>query len=207
MRLRKAHFLTVIILGSLGIPRLEAQLNELDLEFRAQDASQWCWAACAEMVLDHYGYSVEQCGLARLKFHYLACDCDPPPPDFNLLPCNQPGWPTLWCTHLNGYKTFFECYGLNKPKRTYFAPLSWSKIKSQIVQKQQPIVFSWQWHDDTGTPGPTGHMMVMIGCGVVGGQKVVSYYDPIDGYKVIQYDEYVSGQNYSHWHDYYELGH
>lgn len=49
-----------------------------------QAKSRWCWAACASMVLDHYGQMVGQCNVAER--HLQRSDCCG---GELLSPCNQ----------------------------------------------------------------------------------------------------------------------
>jgi len=49
-----------------------------------QAQPEWCWAACAQMVLQFYGQTVQQCELASKLFGQACCD------DPGSLLCNDP---------------------------------------------------------------------------------------------------------------------
>ena len=48
---------------AMGIPSWRAGTIEAD-----QDNSQWCWAACIQMVLKHYRYDIDQADIVRQVF-------------------------------------------------------------------------------------------------------------------------------------------
>ena len=49
----------------------------LNIPLVRQEQTQWCWAACAVMVLRYYGSSVKQCELADRMFGLSGC-CNAP---------------------------------------------------------------------------------------------------------------------------------
>lgn len=58
----------------------------LDVPYVAQEQSQWCWAACAQMVATFLGQAgVKQCELANFLHQQTQCCDDPSSPA-----CNQP---------------------------------------------------------------------------------------------------------------------
>jgi hypothetical protein len=48
-----------------GWQRCSAGIDGRVLSIRAQENSQWCWAACISAVFDYYGYSVSQSAIVR----------------------------------------------------------------------------------------------------------------------------------------------
>ena len=166
----------------------------LPLGRRHQETNMWCWAASGEMVMDFLGTNVTQCDQANRRFGYNEC-CNSPVPS----KCVMGGWPE------------FTKYGYQNA-RTSNTALTWEQIVDQIdpapdssgnKKDPSPIAFSWKWS------GGGGHMMVAYGYAVVDGKRYVFIHDPwppnVGVSKCIPYEEYVSGSNYTHWDDFYDI--
>ncbi len=161
-------------------------LSSQSVTLRAQEHSNWCWAASGEMVMDFLGVDVSQCQQANQRLGRNDCCNNPFPND-----CNKTGWPEF---SANGFK--FD--------RTNDAPLSWDEVRSQIHCKEKPFAFSWHW------PGGGGHMMVVYGYVTINDVNYVSVYDPLPvgiGTDVIYtYDYYdESPGHHTHWDDFYNV--
>src|SRR2546428_274897 len=51
--------------------------SSLAVPVHGQEESEWCWAACAEMVRDYFGRDVRQCDLATAQLGGgVTCPCD-----------------------------------------------------------------------------------------------------------------------------------
>ncbi|MDH5835263.1 papain-like cysteine protease family protein [Luteimonas kalidii] len=152
---------------------------------RAQDTGMWCWAASAQMVMQHLGTNVSQCTQANDRFGRSDC-CNSPVPNA----CVNGGWPE------------FDRYGFSF-QTTSDAPLSWADVRKEIHCRKKPFAYSWHWN------GGGGHMMVVIGYVTIDGVNYVTINDPwapgVGDQRVITYDAYVSGAGYTHWNDYYNV--
>ncbi len=166
-----------------------------------QHATNWCWAASAQMILQYLGNTspaAEQCAQANAKFQRKDC-CDHPIPDG----CDQTGWPEFEnFSNRNGAKLTY--------RTTSYAPLSKEALEAQLAPQSvdnicrfSPFAFSWQ------NVGGSGHMMVATGYKVVAGQLIVLVNDPrgVDegSTRELTYEEYVSSTKYTHWNDYYDI--
>lgn len=52
---------------------------KLPVSYASSQVSNWCWAACAEMIADYWGFSVTQCSMANTQLGYTHC-CNSPTP-------------------------------------------------------------------------------------------------------------------------------
>jgi len=96
----------------------------------------------------------------------------------------------------------FDKYGFTFD-RTSKTALSWEQVKNQIYCAKKPFAFSWH-HNKGG-----GHMMVVIGYVTVNGTNYVAINDPwlpnIGDQRIITYNSFVSGSDYTHWDDFYNV--
>lgn len=159
--------------------------KSLAVERRNQETNMWCWAASGEMVMDYLGVNVTQCDQANKRLGKSNCCMSPVPND-----CVQGGWPE------------FDKFGFTFAK-TNSTPLTWEQIVEQIDVLKAPFAFTWAW------TGGGGHMMVIYGYAEIGGIRYVMVHDPwppgVGATRTITYDDYVSGPDYSHWDDYYDV--
>lgn len=165
--------------------------TQLGVDLQPQANGAWCWAASGQMVLASLNpsVSVAQCDQANQYFQRSDCCGD----STHATPegCNREGWPV------------FEPYGY-VPAVKKNSELSWQEIKTQIACRRQPFAFSWQWDDGSG------HMMVATGFQTTPeGIRMVCWNDPLpmgtgEAY-CDTYEEYVSGDDHTHWNDYYNF--
>ncbi len=161
----------------------------LGVKLFAQRTDMWCWAASGQMVMEFLGRNVEQCDQANARFGLKTC-CGNPTPGT----CARGGWPEF-------YKWGFSSLHTNG------TALSAAQLQEQIGVKNKPVAFSWGW------TGGGGHMMVAVGYSTAGGQMFVSVNDPWPWSATgnggatypVTYARYVSGPNYVHWDDYYDV--
>lgn len=158
--------------------------NPLPVSVYAQETSQWCWAASAQMIMSYLGKDVPQCEQANRRFGRSDCCVTP-----NSSSCEQPGWPD------------FDGYGFNSNTS---GALSFNDLNSQVQGLGRPVAFSWGW------TGGGGHMMVAMGARTVAGQNWVTINDPWapnwGDQRDILYTAYVSSPgSYTHWTDYYNI--
>lgn len=161
--------------------------DKLNVTMRSQETNMWCWAASGEMIMKFLGTNVTQCDQVNQRYGEREC-CNTPKPS----KCVKGGWPEFFS---NGFAH----------SRTVSSALSWEQIIDQIYVRKSPIAFTWRWEGGGG-----GHMMVLYGYALVGGEKYVVIHDPWPpnqgvAEKIITYDAYVSGNNYSHWDDFYDI--
>lgn len=164
----------------------DANLGSQPVISTDQHQSNWCWAASGEMCMEFLGSpAIEQCDEANKRFSRTDC-CNNPTPTA----CNNGGWPE------------FAKYGFSASNTTN-AALSFDEVKNQIYCRKAPFCNTWKWN------GGGGHMMVISGYMVIDGVQYVYLRDPlpvgVGSSRWITYNAYVSGANYTHWDDYYNI--
>jgi hypothetical protein len=175
-------------------PPENASVYAAEVPKKLQEASYWCWAAAAEMVLAHFSVAAPQCEQANKRFGLTQC-CDAAgrkaasPLDAK---CDNGGWPQ------------FENYGYTAQQITDKKALTWEQIGQQISCRNQPFAFSWEER------GGGGHMMVAVEYQTVGTSRLVCRHNPeadspTSSFGCIPYDEYDGGKEYTHWNDYYDF--
>ena len=161
------------------------EIGSQQVILRPQETNLWCWAASSQMIMEFLGVSVDQCDEANKRFGHTDCCNHPTPND-----CVNGGWPE------------FDKYGFTFD-RTSKTALSWEQVKNQIYCAKKPFAFSWH-HNKGG-----GHMMVVIGYVTVNGTNYVAINDPwlpnIGDQRIITYNSFVSGSDYTHWDDFYNV--
>lgn len=159
--------------------------TKLQVPLIARETDLWCWSASAQMCMNYLGDSTSQCTQANDVLSRNDCCSDPKPSA-----CATNYWP------------HFEQYGFSF-KRTTSKALSWQEIKGEIAH-QRPIAFSWKYKSNGG-----GHMMVITGYAETFLKRELLINDPAptgQGSRyTITYRKYVSGKDYRHWDDFYEL--
>lgn len=163
----------------------DPNVGSVPLTATDQHQSNWCWAASGEMTMELLGASIDQCDEANKRFSRTDC-CNTPTPSA----CNNGGWPE------------FEKYGFTADHTTD-APLTFEEIKTQIYCRKAAFCNTWHWN------GGGGHMMVISAYMVLDGVEWVYLRDPlpvgIGSSRWIRYTAYVSGANYTHWDDYFNI--
>ncbi|WP_182911862.1 papain-like cysteine protease family protein [Sphingomonas cavernae] len=103
------------------------------MPYVSQSETNWCWAACGEMIMQPRGIGQTQCSLASAQF---ALTCCPSPGAPN--GCNKGCWPDL-CYPSHGLPT----------KRTT-SQLSQPFVSSELA-KGRPVQVCYQWAGSRST--------------------------------------------------------
>jgi len=94
MPLLKATGLTIILPGAPVAPAAPGATQLLNVPYFRQEQTNWCWAACCEMVFHYYGDAgIRQCDMATAQF---GGDCCTAPASSG---CNQGNWPEYTYAH------------------------------------------------------------------------------------------------------------
>ncbi len=178
--------------------------SHLPIELVAQQQSQWCWAASAEMTMRYIANKDNspiqipaQCAQAskaqdKAKFlakHVRQDCCANDHANASAKPCNTPWYPEY-------YPWGFDATWTN----SNVAP-TWEELKA-LIDAKQPVAFLWKWK-----PVIKGlaHYMVAIGYSETSDhQKVVEYLDPWPvgkgAKKTVSYDGWVGGPSARYKH-------
>lgn len=128
----------------IPIPPHQLQPVNLDVRGIEQEHTNWCWAACAEMVLDHFQMPfVRQCDLANSAFGSTRC-CN------NLPACNK-GLSDARITYL------WQTYGLTTA-RYITDKLNCEALKVEL-NAGRPIELGFSYSSTTG------HVIIAFGWG------------------------------------------
>jgi hypothetical protein len=168
----KIHTLSFIaLLLILTYSPVKAQVL-VDVSYKIQAQSEWCWAASSQCLLSYYGYSVSQCDIAEyargnnLRYNYGNVNC-----------CTDP---TQGCNNINDLfdisflnagtvSDILNHFGYLSSSR-YNRALTLSEVQTQI-SAQNPFAFAIKWSIGTQQGGH-----VMVGYGLIG--NYVFYMDP-----------------------------
>ena len=175
----------------------------LKVTLHPQDTKMWCWAASGQMVMEYLGRKVAQCEQANHRFGRN--DCCPIAGAEVPSDCVNGGWAE------------YKQWGFSFKKTTNYA-LTWDELVAQLSIRETaspngeaastgcratPFTFTWHWR------GGGGHTMVAIGFKYASGDKWVEVNNPWPPdkgtHQFILYDEFVSGEDHTHWDDYYEI--
>jgi len=164
--------LAALLLAGSSVARGDALLN---VAVESQEQSQWCWAACCQMVLEYYGFTRTQCEMADYAFGQSNC-CT----WGGSAACNQPNW---LFDHTRDCQDVLIKWGsvFSVGHEEHF---SWPLVTSEI-DARRPFIIGWHWD------GGGGH--ALVGRGYTD-SNWVDYNDPgPDGYMKGLYSWMVSG--------------
>lgn len=143
----------------------------LNVPLIMQEQTQWCWAACADMVLHYYGnVAVRQCDLANWLFGLSDC-CSVPSSSL----CNRPCQVSDVCRVYNAFG--LRCYSGS-------GTISFGAIQFEIDQNR-PLEPGLAW------TGGGGHVVIVRGYYDDGkvhvndpwyGQGAITYADLVNAY-------------------------
>lgn len=178
-----------LLLGGCCKPEI---VGNVPNTLRAQETANWCWAATTQMLAQHVGVSVNQCGLANHRFGKSNC-CNaqtPGQPCPKTSDCNKPGWPEL------------DYVGLKFDETD--TALSWESMRKQVYCAKKPMGYAY------GTEGVVGHVLVVKGYVTVGATNYLVLNDPwapCSGQeRLITYDEYADpAGTATHWTTFYNI--
>ena len=149
----------------------------------AQEQSNWCWAACVEMVLRYYGeLAVQQCELANELFSRSECCSEPSSPD-----CNKP------CEIENILKLYSRKHIHSKyvDKNVPF-----STLQSEIDADRPVEVAFYQRRKQKG------HLVIIRGWYITEAEKFVHVNDPKDSdgaSRIVAYSELLDAYEEGKW--------
>ncbi len=151
----------------------------LDIAPIMQLQTNWCWAACAQMVTAYYGNDLAaQCDFANWNFSQNSCcvngataACDRPSSDPRIT-------------------AVFSHWGINS---TYaFAQVSYTAIQEQI-SVGHPVEIGWAW----GQGG--GHVVLLVGSTIIGNGQYVYINDPGTGQEMMTYADLQTAKGGGLW--------
>ncbi|MBC9795819.1 papain-like cysteine protease family protein [Sinomicrobium weinanense] len=180
----------ILVAGSCCTPsKLTGSVNNT---LRPQETNNWCWAATTQMIAQNEGVFVTQCELANHRFGKTNCcnfenegESCPKTND-----CNSPGWLEL------------DYAGLKFSESD--TAISWKKLKKCIYCSKDVLGYAY------GTPGVVGHVVVIRGYIVIGGEKYVVLNDPWSpcngSERLITYADYTDPSGTAtHWRTWYGI--
>jgi Papain-like cysteine protease AvrRpt2 len=140
----------------------------LDVPLLVQEGYHWCWAACAQMVLQYYGDLLsQQCQLATLLTEFDGCCADPPTCD---IPCGTSD--VAW---------LYNALGLDAvPGGLAVAPFA---TFHQEFAAKRPVQVAVQQF------GREGHALIARWAGLQGGAESVLLNDPLGAVTSLLYSE------------------
>jgi len=172
--------LIVLLIGSCcRCPGDCTNLSSISIPIKPQQTNNWCWVACAQMVHEYFGGSVQQCDLANDRLGRTDC-------------CNNQGDAncpkTNNCNNPGNTRGAIESLGYNVTQAD--SPLSWDELRKHIYCAKKPLVFA-----DGAAGGGVGHVRVIYGYVTVGGQNWISLSDPWE--PCIGSDDLITYETYS----------
>ena len=164
----------------------ESLLNEkiINVPQIKQEQSNWCWAACAEMILRYYdGSVIRQCEFANELFGETLCCLMPSSPDCNR-PCRKKDVSRLYSSkHI--YSKLVE------------ETIPFSKLRSEInAGCLVEVAYLWE------NSGGTGHVVIVRGWRIDGKEEFVYVNDPGDSlgeYRIVAYSELLAAYGKGNW--------
>lgn len=148
----------------------------LNVPWIKQEQTQWCWAACADMVLHYYGNAtVRQCDLANWLFGLTAC-CQAPGTSL----CNRPCQIADVCRVYNAWS--IRCYSAS-------GTVSFGALQFEI-DNDRPVESGIAWN------GGGGHVVIVRGWY---DNSRVYVNDPWYGHGVISYNDLVTAYGLGTW--------
>lgn len=148
--------------------------KDLKIKPVVQKQSQWCWAACVEMVLAHYQRHQNQCAIVAAKLELddnNPHDCCNREDDFALASCENLTMDEVW-RHFQ-MKTDLEADGVT-PLQVPLGQVEFSKIQEEI-DNGHPLEVGIKWNIDRGG----GHAVLIVGWTFVKGKPAVLVNDPL----------------------------
>ncbi len=139
----KKLFLALVIFASVGV----RSQTVLSLSTTIQSQNQWCWSACSNCILKHYGVTTTQCQIAEYNrtvstwHNFGTQDC-----------CVSPGGLCNYWNYMWGYAGSIEDI------LSYFGGLTTTNISNTItysaiqteINNNRPFVIRWGWTSGGG---------------------------------------------------------
>jgi hypothetical protein len=169
-----AHGLAPLALGAALLAEGTGSLadsHELSIAPVIQKQSQWCWAACVEMVLTYYQRPAEQCAVVAAKLGIegqpgtLVCGHDG---QFALAACDHKTMDDVWRA--------FQIKSQALPNGDPLMQVPFETIKEEIDGHKRPLEIGLKWDPEHGDGG---HAILVKGWTSVGGEDAVLVNDPL----------------------------
>lgn len=151
--------------------------RQLGMNLSLQEMSQWCWAACAVMVLQHFGRTKMQCQLAEWLFGPQGCCANPTPPR-----CNKP-------CGVGDVGAIYQAEGLQYLQATH--RVTSAQIRSEI-DSNSPVQIGYHGQR-------LGHLVLVGGYVQEGADLLLTVIDPQAGIGTIRFSRLVQSQQYGIW--------
>lgn len=145
----------------------------------AQEQTQWCWAACADMVVHYYGNTAaRQCEFANWLFGQSNCCASP-----GSSACNRP-------CQINDVSRVFSRWGI---RSNYSGgSVSFGTLRSE-VDSSRPVEVGYAWN------GGGGHVALVTGWIVVSGGNALRVNDPAYGSGGVYYNKLLTAYDMGQW--------
>ena len=156
----------------------------IDVPQIAQEQTNWCWAACIEMVLRYYDKgAVQQCELANELFGRSDCCSEPSSPGCNK-PCEIEEISTLY-SHRNIQSQFVD------------ENVSFSTLQSEIDADRPIEIVFYQRKEKRG------HLVIVRGWHTTDAEEFVHVNDPKDNSndvaRIVAYSELLEAYGEGKW--------
>lgn len=150
--------------------------NNLKIRPVIQQQSEWCWAACVEMVLTHYQRHERQCAIVERKRSFaptVNVNGAPVPScgneaRFALETCNVEHVDDVW-GRFNIRATLLGAPQTAAERGTFF-----QMIQAEIAANR-PVEVAIDWHENRGG----GHAILIVGWTTIDGRAAVLVNDPL----------------------------
>jgi len=144
-----------------------------------QDQTQWCWAACADMVLNYYGaHNFHQCDCANWLFGLSIC-CDVP----SSFICNQP-------CNIGDVCSLYDRWGLRCSYTEGSVLLATLQFE---LNHDRPVEIGYAWN------GGGGHVILVTGWFKTSTDVVLVIKDPTTGSGTSLYKNLLTAQGKGTW--------
>ena len=165
-----------------AIPRPPAPGAEgpVKVAWLGQSQSEWCWAACAQMVLWYYGSrQVRQCDFADWLFGQRAC-CKHPSSSL----CN-------WPCRIEDVSSIYSRWNLQSSlhKAVSF------EILEREIKDRRPVEVGYLW-----LGGDSGHLALVVDTTSFKNKKHVKVHDPFYGKGMVEFSALERAYGLGTWH-------
>jgi len=187
-----------LVVSLLTLWLLVPEVGAAKVYSEPQQSTNWCWAASAQMVMDHLRPSSDdwsQVNQAQRLFPSCACDKSSCQNGYSNRCCDRGGFPQ------------FEKFEVVAEKTRPYDGLGWPHLLCEL-RASRPVVFAWESLDRGAATG-SGHMMVATSAERAHGERWIAILDPAPicrgSLAVITYREFLGSPTRAHWIDYYGL--
>ncbi|WP_172652936.1 papain-like cysteine protease family protein [Rhodococcus opacus] len=144
-----------------------------------QEQTNWCWAACTEMILRYHNETrYRQCDFASWLFGQSGC-CSYPSSSI----CNQGAYP-------NQITAVFQAWLIQSQYANY--AVSYNSLDAELINGR-PIEVAYHWSSGGG------HVALVIETNYANGSYLVTVNDPWYGRIVTPYNSLLQAYGYGTW--------